>query len=237
MLPIQVFSSISDTTFMDENVKVDENSYCYEVRSANQCGINSVDNTKSCSILLKGVSSPLKHDINWTNYVYWQNGIKKYEIIRKEPFYAQLDSVLASTSFKQERYTDEKWNYDNGVYDYKIRALEGVGGNNAFSESNTIELIQSPIVYVPNAYTPNGDNINDLWKAVPVFVKDFNLKLYNRWGEKLWETNDKKEFFSNTFSDKFSENDIALNVLVYVITYSGWDGTVGTKTGNVTLLR
>ena len=237
MLPIQVFSSISDTTFMDENVKVDENSYCYEVRSANQCGINSLDNTKSCSILLKGVSSPLKHDINWTNYVYWQNGIKKYEIIRKEPFYAQLDSVLTSTSFKQERYTDEKWNYDNGVYDYKIRAVEGVGGNNAFSESNTIELIQSPIVYVPNAYTPNSDNINDLWKAVPVFVKDFNLKLYNRWGEKLWETNDKKEFFSNTFSDKFSENDIALNVLVYVITYSGWDGTVGTKTGNVTLLR
>jgi hypothetical protein len=68
MLPIQVFSSNTDTTFIDENVKVDENSYCYEVRSANQCGINSVANTKSCSILLKGVSSPLKHDINWTNF-------------------------------------------------------------------------------------------------------------------------------------------------------------------------
>jgi hypothetical protein len=40
----------------------------------------------------------------------------------------------------------------------RFRALEGVGGNNAFSESNTIELIQSPIVDVPNAYTPNGDN-------------------------------------------------------------------------------
>jgi gliding motility-associated-like protein len=237
MFPIQVYSSNSDTTFMDENVKVDENSYCYEVRTANQCGINSVSNTKSCSILLKGISSPIKNDINWTNYIYWQNGIKKYEIIRTEPFYAQLDSVLTSTSFKQERYTDEKWNYDNGVYDYKIRALEGLGGNDAFSESNTIELIQSPIVNVPNAYTPNGDNINDLWKAVPVFVKDFNLKLYNRWGEKLWETNDKKEFFSNKFSDKFSENEIAMNVLVYVITYSGWDGTVATKTGNVTLLR
>jgi hypothetical protein len=55
--------------------------------------------------------------------------------------------------------------------------------------------------------------------------------------EPIKKTNDKKEFFSNTFSDKFSENDIALNVLVYVITYIGWDGTVGTKTGNVTLLR
>ena len=237
MLPIQVFSSNTDTTYTDENVKVDENSYCYEVRSANQCGINSIVNNKSCSILLKGVSIPLKHDIDWTNYLYWQNGVRKYEIIRTEPFYSQLDSVLTSTSFKQERYTDEKWNYDNGVYDYKIRAIEGVGGNNAFSESNTIELIQSPIVYVPNAYTPNGDNINDLWKAVPVFVKDFNLKLYNRWGEKIWETNDKKEFYSNKFSDKFSENEVALNVFVYVITYSGWDGTVGTKTGNVTLLR
>lgn len=237
MLPIQVYSSNSDTTFIDENVKVDDNAYCYEVRSANQCGINSVANTKSCSILLNGISSPFKHDINWTNYTYWQNGIRKYEIIRTEPFYSQLDSVLTSTSFKQERYIDEKWNYDNGLYNYKIRALEGIGGNNAISESNTIELIQSPVVNVPNAYTPNGDNINDLWKAVPVFVKDFNLKLYNRWGEKLWETNDKKEFFSNKFSDKFSENDIAMNVLVYVITYSGWDGTIGTKTGNVTLLR
>ncbi len=236
LYPIATIDKKTDTTFLDEAVNVDEAAYCYQVQHVDQCGVSSIDNTKSCSILLKGNSTPLKHKIFWSNYIYWPTGIKSYDIIRNEPAYMQ-DSILVNSQFKQEQYLDEKWNYDNGLYYYKIIAHEADNGYNATSQSNTIELVQAPILNVPNAYSPNGDNINDFWKSIPVFVKEFNLKLYNRWGEKIWETNNKKEFFSNKFCDNFSQNEISLNVFVYVITYSGWDGSVNTKTGNVTMLR
>lgn len=46
--------------------------------------------------------------------------------------------------------------------------------------------------YVPNAFTPNGDGHNDYWLPLgnAVDVDDFNLKVFNRWGELIFETND-----------------------------------------------
>jgi gliding motility-associated-like protein len=122
-------------------------------------------------------------------------------------------------------------NVDNGLYYYTIEASEN---NSIFkSISNTIELIQSPLLHVPNAFTPNHDNINDTWKPVPAFVKDFHLKLFNRWGQLIFETTDKHHHFT----DEFMNDPATCDVFVYLITYTGWDGSTHTVKDNVTLLK
>ena len=56
-----------------------------------------------------------------------------------------------------------------------------------------IVVVQDQIVYVPNTFTPNGDNLNNTWKF---FVSGFDLKrnfdmtVFNRWGETIWHTSD-----------------------------------------------
>ncbi len=45
-------------------------------------------------------------------------------------------------------------------------------------------------IFVPNSFTPNGDGINDYWRVEGQNIADFNVKLYNRWGELFWESND-----------------------------------------------
>lgn len=45
-------------------------------------------------------------------------------------------------------------------------------------------------VYVPNAFTPNNDGVNDVFKAMGMELKDFSLIIYNRWGEKVFQTKD-----------------------------------------------
>jgi gliding motility-associated-like protein len=45
-------------------------------------------------------------------------------------------------------------------------------------------------LYVPNSFTPNGDGINDVFRADGLLVAGFNMQIYNRWGEMIFESND-----------------------------------------------
>jgi gliding motility-associated-like protein len=46
------------------------------------------------------------------------------------------------------------------------------------------------LFYLPNAFTPNDDGVNDAWKAEHTGITRFKISLWNRWGVKIWETND-----------------------------------------------
>jgi gliding motility-associated-like protein len=45
-------------------------------------------------------------------------------------------------------------------------------------------------VYVPTAFSPNDDGLNDIFKAFGMDIKNFKLEIFNRWGEKIFETQD-----------------------------------------------
>ncbi len=45
-------------------------------------------------------------------------------------------------------------------------------------------------IYVPSGFTPNNDGVNDIFKANGIDVKDFSLMVFNRWGEKIFQTQD-----------------------------------------------
>jgi gliding motility-associated-like protein len=46
------------------------------------------------------------------------------------------------------------------------------------------------ILFVPTAFSPNGDGLNDFFKPIGYDVADLRMNVYNRWGELLFETND-----------------------------------------------
>jgi len=49
------------------------------------------------------------------------------------------------------------------------------------------------LVWVPNTFTPNGDEFNTTWGATvsgPADLQDFRMRVFNRWGELVWETRD-----------------------------------------------
>jgi gliding motility-associated-like protein len=53
-------------------------------------------------------------------------------------------------------------------------------------------VLPEVIIYAPNTFTPDGDEHNQAWgiyiEGVDIF--DFQLLIYNRWGELIWENND-----------------------------------------------
>ena len=89
----------------------------------------------------------------------------------------------------------------------------------------------------PNAFTPNGDSINDVFK--PLFfcpVQTAHLRVYNRWGQKVFETHNPTEGWDGTVDGAEAPSDVYVWYLEYeAVRASGRMKFV--KKGGVTLLR
>jgi gliding motility-associated-like protein len=229
--PIMSRADASNAEYLDESVDVAKNRYCYQLRQLNVCGLESQQNQEACSILLKGVAEPFVNKLEWTPYSYWLQGVSRYTLERTEPDVSPFNAGF--TNGNSTAWNDENLNYDNGIYYYTVTATENDPHAAYTSRSNTIELIQKPILHVPNAFTPNGDGNNDDWRPRPVFVKDYELRIYNRWGQLVFETNTKYDYFNGSKAN----DKLADDAYVYLIKYTGWDGSVHERKGNVTLLR
>jgi gliding motility-associated-like protein len=110
--------------------------------------------------------------------------------------------------------------------------------NECTSVSDTFLLADCPIVIdtvlvqIPNAFTPNGDNTNDIFEAFGKNFRILSLQIYARWGELVFEGDATKPAWDGLYKGKPAPQD----VYVYVLKYNAL-GKEETKKGDVTLLR
>jgi len=79
-----------------------------------------------------------------------------------------------------------------------------------------LDVKPSFVVYIPNTFTPNGDGINDGWFAKGVGISKFNVMVFDRWGHKIFETNDMDQAWDGHI--KGSEEPIKQDVYVWKAT-------------------
>jgi gliding motility-associated-like protein len=100
-----------------------------------------------------------------------------------------------------------------------------------------IELItdncSESTVYLPNAFTPNGDGKNDVLFIRSNFITEVYLSIYDRWGEKLFETNDIKKGWDGYNKGKKLDQ----GVYGYYMTFKCNNGQESFKKGNITLMN
>lgn len=221
----------ADTSFIDEKVDVQKQSYCYAIVVNDNCGHVSRKSNIGCNIVLQGSTIPWKHTLHWNRYKDWEHGVDNYQLLRSVDtgrlwYRDQVDSSIRV-------YEDTEFDYDWGGYWYEILASEFSGGYDAQSRSNKIYLIQPPLLHVPNAFTANLDGLNEVWGIVPVFVKEYELNVFNRWGERVFRTTNKKEQWDGYYKGQQLGN----SVYIYTITYKGWDKSIHRVRGTVTVLK
>lgn len=77
-----------------------------------------------------------------------------------------------------------------GSYDVQLVTTSDLG----CADTIDYDLIILPevLVYAPNSFTPDGDEFNQNWRVFMegIDTYDFELLLYNRWGEIIWESHD-----------------------------------------------
>jgi gliding motility-associated-like protein len=89
-------------------------------------------------------------------------------------------------------------------------------------------------IYIPNAFTPDGDNTNDFFTAKGEEITEFNMMIFNRWGEMIFQTNDIQKGWDG--SAKNSSSVAQDGVYVYKIMVRDYEAASHNFTGHVTLL-
>lgn len=74
-------------------------------------------------------------------------------------------------------------------------------------------------IYFPNAFSPNGDGINDVFKAKGQDIVSYSISVYNRWGEKVFEATD----LSLGWDGKMNGKPAPLDVYFWQVSFSGFD--------------
>jgi gliding motility-associated-like protein len=117
--------------------------------------------------------------------------------------------------------------------------LTAFSGDNCESTASiTFEMPESDL-YVPNSFTPDADEHNQSWG--PVFLSgfdkfNFELLVFNRWGETVWESRDADGRWDGKYSNK--QLNCPEGIYTWKITYkkkNSDDRTV--RTGHITLIR
>jgi len=90
-----------------------------------------------------------------------------------------------------------------------------------------------PLADVPSGFSPNGDGNNDIVFVRGFSIKEMDFKIYNRWGQLVFESTDREKGWDGTFNGKPQPMD----AYAYILTATFKDGTHYKKKGNITLLR
>ncbi|MBL4624022.1 MAG: gliding motility-associated C-terminal domain-containing protein, partial [Flavobacteriales bacterium] len=167
---------------------------------------------------------------------------------------ADNDSILLGTSTVLHAFPDGNFNYnwepeetlsDNSAnpaaspLETQIYTLtiSDTSGFCVFETSIVITVYEvicaNPYVFVPRAFTPNKDGENDVLYVRGQTIKELNLEIFNRWGEKVFETNDQSIGWDGTYKGK----DVDPAVYVYYLTVICIDEQEYFEKGNITVIR
>lgn len=122
-----------------------------------------------------------------------------------------------------------------GVYSVLITTPEGC----SIQDYADVILNCPPLLYIPNAFTPNGDGKNDIFYAVGENIIDFKLRIFNRWGELIYESTDIFEGWDGNYMGLPVESE----VYVWRVDYTPIDVETQeylipvTQNGHVTVVR
>ncbi len=113
-----------------------------------------------------------------------------------------------------------------------------VTGTNEYgcSDSDTINIFVTQggeVLYIPNSFSPNDNSLNDLFCVYGTSIKTIDIKIYDRWGELIFLSNDLKLGWDGKYKGKNVEG----GVYVYVVNCHWMSGTSTYRNGIVTVVR
>jgi gliding motility-associated-like protein len=213
---------------------VNDSTYCYFVRAYGHYGLGGLkrplinDSERKCSIPIDTIAPcPPIVDISndcglstdtvaFVNHLKWHNysDTCASDVVKYYIYYApdtgavsKIDSVVG--------INDTSYNHILAVSltgCYVVTALDRVGNESA--KTNKICVDDCPVYTLPNTFTPNGDQQNDLF--VPIkkrFVTHVDFKIFNRWGNLIFETTDPDIKWDG--KDQNSHTDVAEGQYIY----------------------
>lgn len=199
----------------------------YTNKSGTQMSVSSVDDEQA-PLTVAFRANPSDMD-GWTPSYEWH-----FRLTRKSVNNGKPREVFVRW--------DENTEYtflESGAYDIvlKTHLKQTSNPSNTLdldSVAITVNIAESKLEF-PNAFSPNGDGINDIYRAKPEYksIVSFRAIILNRWGQKLYEWNDP----AGGWDGKFHGHDVEQGVYFVLVEAKGADGVEYKIRKDVNLLR
>jgi len=109
------------------------------------------------------------------------------------------------------------------------------------TDTGTVKIREcSPVVYVPTAFSPQGDNINEKWILQVYNVIELKVYVYNRWGEMVFYSNDLDRIQNTGWDGSFNGTKCPSGAYKWIVEYKGMLDDlelVNKNAGTVTIIR
>jgi gliding motility-associated-like protein len=140
--------------------------------------------------------------------------------------------ILSNVSISYAQASSDL-NYDENLNIYRVVALRNQN-NPIESVSNAVVVEKPYALYSPNAFSPDGDGINDFFKISGQGMIDYRIEIFNRWGQMVYKSID----LSNGWDGTFKGKNLPTGTYVYKIKTSKYGVEQElVKSGSVALVR
>lgn len=213
-----LWSNLDTTSIV--NVLASDQNYYVEVQDA--CGTYSVYDT----VVVRTESPTAEFETANEDVVVNTNQYFTNLSTDAVSYYWDFGNGVTSTETNPYTTFTEETNFDV--------MLVAIDENNCVDTTIHTIIVRPHLIYfVPNAFTPNGDGYNDVFKGKGVGVKVSLFQIFDRWGELIFSSTNPNAYWDGTYNGKPAQND----VYIYKIQLTGYDNSYFEKTGHVTLVR
>lgn len=132
------------------------------------------------------------------------------------------------------RFTDQDLDYtflDEGTFYIRYVGSNSDGSCDVYGDVYTVSIGSSEL-QCPNAFSPNGDGVNDIWKVSFRSLLDFKCWIFDRFGNEMYYFTDPQGGWDGTYKGKA----VSSGVYYYVIQARGSDGKKYKKSGDINII-
>ena len=220
-----VGSVTNRNTFIDNMANASSGSYCYQVTYQNNCGLTSAPSKPVCTVYLDSKSS---NSINWTtDSPFLTGGVQSYVVEVVDSLNGTRREIQVGGN---TRYEPDPNDPNLQAQKYRIIAVSS-GGQQSYS--NFFTFRREARILVPDAFTPNGDGMNDTFVVKGIFVDQFRISVYDRWGTVVFSSTDKNTSWDGTVNGQY----VAAGQYMYRIEINDLTNQQTVRTGAVLLVR
>jgi gliding motility-associated-like protein len=210
----------------------------YKLQSMNNCNHEATISNIATGIVPSYTLSGQQVSISWTDYLSWPQGILVYYVYRT---IGNESPVRISTlNGNSRQYTDDISSLSGqqlpGNICYTIESVSNPNGSGATykASSYSVCIDVASQVFVPEAFTPNGDGLNDEFRPYFAFLpSSYMMLIYNRYGFKVFETKEITKGWNGMVSNNTKAPEGAY---IYFITFETTAGNKIEKKGNFALI-
>ncbi|WP_170172542.1 T9SS type B sorting domain-containing protein [Hymenobacter rigui] len=205
---------------------------CYAVRFQDACGTRSTDSAPVCPVLLEARAA---NDEGTTIRLTWTAlrgpdvaAAVSYRLLTLSPTNAVLRSLPVANGLT---FLDLQPPQDQQVVRYRVEATGG--GLAAPSYSNVASVARQVKVFVPTAFTPNGDGLNDVLELKGRFLDNFRFVVMDRNGQQVFQATTRTQ----TWDGRIGNEKPASGAYVWRFEATDQEGRRLVQHGTVTIIK